>query len=135
VAAFQEPAARLLEPDDFVALFVISLFGEVLANDKPLIVRYDGHYYFPIVKDYSEKVFGGDFPARDELPRPVYSDRLESKGNFAIYPPNHFPLRHDRLLRDARPIPRRRRPPTGSARTSSAATCFRGCCTVSGSLC
>ena len=30
----------------FMALFVISLFGEVLANDRPLIVRYDGHYYF-----------------------------------------------------------------------------------------
>src|SRR5476649_950384 len=39
----------------FVALFVISLLGEVLANDKPLLVRYEGHYYFPIVNDRSEE--------------------------------------------------------------------------------
>ena len=47
----------------FTALFVVSLFGEVLSNDRPLVVRYDGHYYFPIVKDYPETLFGGDFPA------------------------------------------------------------------------
>ena len=74
----------------FMALFVISLLGEVLANDKPLLIRYEGHYYFPIVKDYSEKVFGGDFPARVNYLDPYIRDRLESKGNFAIYPPNHF---------------------------------------------
>ncbi|ANB71966.1 ABC transporter permease [Paraburkholderia phytofirmans] len=74
----------------FVSLFVISLFGEVLSNDRPLIVRYDGHYYFPIVKDYSEEIFGGDFPARANYLDPYIRSRLESNGNFAIYPPNHF---------------------------------------------
>ncbi len=74
----------------FVSLFVISLFGEVLSNDRPLIVRYDGHYYFPIAKDYSEKIFGGDFPARANYLDPYIRSRLESNGNFAIYPPNHF---------------------------------------------
>ncbi|MEA3121666.1 MAG: microcin transport system permease protein, partial [Paraburkholderia sp.] len=48
----------------FVTLFVVSLFGEVLANDKPLIVRYEGHLYFPILKNYPETQFGGDFPAK-----------------------------------------------------------------------
>ncbi|AME25404.1 MULTISPECIES: ABC transporter permease [Burkholderiaceae] len=74
----------------FVVLFAISLLGEVLANDRPLIVRYEGHYYFPVVKDYSEKIFGGDFPARTNYLDPYIRDRLESKGNFAIYPPIHF---------------------------------------------
>src|SRR5580698_288987 len=74
----------------FGALFVISLFGELLANDRPLVVRYEGHYYFPIVKDYSELVFGGDFPARANYLDPYIRSRLESKGNFAIYPPNHY---------------------------------------------
>ncbi|MGH8779324.1 ABC transporter permease [Paraburkholderia sp.] len=74
----------------FATLFVISLLGEVLANDRPLIVRYDGHYYFPIVKDYSELTFGGDFPARANYLDPYIRSRLESNGNFAIYPPNHF---------------------------------------------
>jgi microcin C transport system permease protein len=74
----------------FVSLFVISMLGEVLSNDRPLIVRYDAHYYFPIVKNYSEKIFGGDFPARANYLDPYIRSRLESNGNFAIYPPNHF---------------------------------------------
>jgi microcin C transport system permease protein len=74
----------------FATLFVISLLGEVLANDKPLIVRYNGSYYFPIAKDYSELVFGGDFPAHTNYLDPYIRHRLQSGGNFAIYPPNHF---------------------------------------------
>ncbi|MFP3570856.1 ABC transporter permease, partial [Paraburkholderia sp. SIMBA_030] len=64
--------------------------GEVLSNDRPLAVRYDGHYYFPIVKDYPETLFGGDFPARANYLDPYIRSRLQSNGNFAIYPPNHF---------------------------------------------
>ncbi|MFT0170702.1 ABC transporter permease [Paraburkholderia mimosarum] len=74
----------------FVTLFAISMLGEVLANDRPLVVRYDGQYYFPIVKDYPETIFGGDFPARTNYLDPYIRQRLESNGNFAIYPPNHF---------------------------------------------
>jgi microcin C transport system permease protein len=74
----------------FTGLFVISLLGEVLANDRPLIVRYDGHYYFPIVKEYPETLFGGDFPAKTNYLDPYIRDRLSSGSNFAIYPPNHF---------------------------------------------
>ena len=74
----------------FVSLFAISLLGEVLSNDRPLVVRYNGQYYFPIVKDYSETLFGGDFPARANYLDPYIRSRLESNGNFAIYPPNHF---------------------------------------------
>jgi microcin C transport system permease protein len=74
----------------FTGLFVISLLGEVLANDKPLIVRYDGHYYFPIVKEYPETLFGGDFPAKTNYLDPYIRGRLSSGSNFAIYPPNHY---------------------------------------------
>ncbi|MGI4859769.1 MAG: ABC transporter permease [Janthinobacterium lividum] len=74
----------------FLALFVISLFGEVLANDKPLLVRYEGHTYFPIFHTYSEKVFGGDFPARANYLDPYIRQRLTKGNNFAIYPLNHF---------------------------------------------
>lgn len=45
----------------FTLLFVLSLFADVLCNDKPLLVRYDGHYYFPLLVDYPETAFGGDF--------------------------------------------------------------------------
>ncbi|NIU63071.1 MAG: ABC transporter permease, partial [Pseudomonas stutzeri] len=45
----------------FCAMVVASLFAEVLSNDRPLIVRYEGQTYFPIVHEYPETVFGGDF--------------------------------------------------------------------------
>jgi microcin C transport system permease protein len=45
----------------FLVLFGISLFAEFIANDRPLIVSYDGELYFPVLKDYPETVFGGEF--------------------------------------------------------------------------
>ncbi|RKP59314.1 ABC transporter permease [Pararobbsia silviterrae] len=77
----------------FVAMCVVSLFAEVLANDRPLVVRYDGHYYFPIVRNYSELTFGGDFPAMTNYLDPYIRKRLQSGRNFAIYAPN--PYRYD----------------------------------------
>src|SRR5512140_1577073 len=47
----------------FCTVVVLSLFAEVLSNDRPLVVRYQGEFYFPMVRDYPEKVFGGDFDA------------------------------------------------------------------------
>jgi microcin C transport system permease protein len=45
----------------FSLLFGLSLFAEVLANDKPLLVRHDGAFYLPILRFYPETAFGGDF--------------------------------------------------------------------------
>lgn len=54
----------------FLSLFFVSLFAEIIANDKPLLVEYKQTYYFPVVQNYSELEFGGeiDIPAdyRDE---------------------------------------------------------------------
>ncbi|AJX34087.1 ABC transporter permease [Burkholderia oklahomensis] len=74
----------------FAVLFAISLFADVLSNDRPLVVRYEGHYYFPIVKDYPETRFGGDFPAKANYLDPYIRSKIESSGNFAIYPPNRY---------------------------------------------
>jgi microcin C transport system permease protein len=94
----------------FVTLFVLSLFAEVLANDQPLIVRYEGHYYLPIFNNYSELTFGGDFPAKTNYLDPFIRSRIESHGNFAIYAPNHF--RYDTVdYFAARPYPA---PPTAN---------------------
>ena len=74
----------------FGILFVLSLFAEVLSNDKPLIVHYDGGYYFPIFKFYSERQFGGDFDTEADYTDP-YVKKLLSKGsNWAVYPPNDY---------------------------------------------
>jgi microcin C transport system permease protein len=74
----------------FSTLFVLSLLGEVISNDRPLVVRYDGHYYFPIVRDYPETLFGGDFAARTNYLDPYIRNRLEANGNFALYAPNRY---------------------------------------------
>src|SRR5690606_36061596 len=46
----------------FLALFMLSLGAELIANDKPLVVRYDGQWFFPVFKRYPETTFGGEFP-------------------------------------------------------------------------
>lgn len=46
----------------FLSLLTISLFSELIANDKPLIMSYHDRLYFPIFKTYTDLEFGGDFP-------------------------------------------------------------------------
>ncbi|MGS9159638.1 ABC transporter permease, partial [Salmonella enterica subsp. enterica serovar Infantis] len=43
----------------FLVVFSLSLCAELIANDQPLLVRYEGQWYFPLVKIYSERDFGG----------------------------------------------------------------------------
>lgn len=74
----------------FLTLFGISLFAEVLSNDKPLAVRYQGAWYFPLVKSYPETVFGGDFPTPTDYLDPYIHKRFSEPGNFALYPLNHY---------------------------------------------
>lgn len=72
----------------FLALFLASLGAEFLANDRPLLIRYQGSFYFPIVADYPETEFGGSFPIPD-YQDPWLIDQIESSG-FMIWPPIHF---------------------------------------------
>jgi len=71
----------------FTAMVVLSLFAEVLANDRPLLVRFNGGFYFPMVNDYPETLFGGDFATPADYLDPFIKDKLTSGGNWAIYPP------------------------------------------------
>ena len=48
----------------FGVLFGLSLFAELIANDKPILVSYQGEWRMPIVSFYSERDFGGDFPTQ-----------------------------------------------------------------------
>lgn len=74
----------------FSALVVLSLFAEVLSNDKPLVARYQGELYFPLFKDYSEKTFDGDFETPADYLDPFIREKLSQDGNWAIYPPNPY---------------------------------------------
>jgi microcin C transport system permease protein len=70
----------------FLVLFVISLFAEVIANDRPLLIFYDGQYYFPLFETYPETTFGGFFPTEAEYTDPAVKDMIAEKG-WAIWPP------------------------------------------------
>ncbi|MET3377871.1 microcin C transport system permease protein [Variovorax paradoxus] len=74
----------------FSALVVLSLFADVLSTDKPLVVRYEGKTYFPVLRDYSEKTFGGDFETPADYLDPFIEQRITQGGNWAIYAPNRY---------------------------------------------
>lgn len=64
----------------FVFIFIISLFSEIIANDKPLLVRYKGEFYFPIFAEYTDKFFGGDFPTPADYKDPLIVSNIEHNG-------------------------------------------------------
>lgn len=74
----------------FCTLVVLSLFAEVISNDKPLVVRYNGEFYLPLMKDYPETTFGGDFQTATDYLDPFIREQLTKDGNWAIYPPNPY---------------------------------------------
>ena len=74
----------------FCALVVGSLFAELLSNDRPLIVRYEGRTYFPLVKDYAETVFGGDFETPADYLDPFIRDQITRGDNWALYALNPY---------------------------------------------
>ena len=69
---------------------MLSLFAEVLSNDKPLVVRYEGQCYFPIVRDYPEKTFGGDFETPTDYLDPFIREQSRQGGNWAMFAPNPY---------------------------------------------
>jgi microcin C transport system permease protein len=69
----------------FLFLLVLSLFAELIANDKPLLVEYDGTLYFPIFITYPETAFGGDFQTEAEYRDPVVRGLIEEKG-WMVWP-------------------------------------------------
>ena len=88
----------------FCALVGLSLFAEVLSNDKPLLVRYEGKTYLPLVNDYPETVFGGDFHTPTDYLDPFIRERLSAGDNWAIYPPNPYgPRTINYFARDPNP--------------------------------
>ena len=74
----------------FCALVLLSLCAEVLSNDRPLLVRYEGQTYWPLLKDYPETTFGGDFHTPTDYLDPFIRQRLAADGNWALFPPNRY---------------------------------------------
>ena len=74
----------------FLVLFVISLFAEFIANDKPLFVSYDGRWYFPVFVSYSETTFGGEFETAADYRDPYLQKLIAEKGGRMIWPPIRY---------------------------------------------
>ncbi|MGD8484027.1 MAG: ABC transporter permease [Thioalkalispiraceae bacterium] len=74
----------------FGILFVLSLFAELLSNDKPLLISYQDELYVPILVSYPETTFGGDFDTEADYIDPYVRELITTGDNWAIYPPNPF---------------------------------------------
>ena len=74
----------------FTLLFVISLFAEFIANDKPFLLEYDGHYYFPALVTYPETTFGGEFETAADYRDPYVQKLITDKGGYLLWPPIRY---------------------------------------------
>jgi microcin C transport system permease protein len=74
----------------FAVLFAISLLAEVLSNDKPLVAKYEGRWYFPVLQTLPETTFGGDFPTPTDYLDPLIRENLAKPGHFALFPLNPY---------------------------------------------
>ena len=66
----------------FVFLFVLSLFAELIANDRPLAVKYKNNWYFPLISNYTEQAFGGDFPTQADFRDPYIVKNIKENGKI-----------------------------------------------------
>ena len=74
-------------------LFVLSLFAELLCNDRPYIISFNDKLYFPIFKFYPEKEFGGKYLTEADYVSLRNSDLFKKEGNWMLLPPvPHSPL-------------------------------------------
>lgn len=73
----------------FLLLFTAAMCSEIIANDKPIILKYKGEFYFPIFSMYTDKTFGGDFDTEAIYRDPFTSSEIEKNG-WMLWPPIRF---------------------------------------------
>ncbi len=81
----------------FGTLFVVSLFAELIANDRPILVRYDGAFYVPVLKAYPETTFGGEFATVTDYKDPYVAKLIDAKG-WMLWPA--IPFRYDTIVKN-----------------------------------
>ena len=70
----------------FGVLFVLSLFAEFIANERPLVLEYKNELYFPVVKDYPETEFGGFFETPTDYRDPYVQNLIKETGGWIVWP-------------------------------------------------
>ena len=81
----------------FSLLFLISIFANFIANDKPLLIKYNNQIYFPVIKEYSETLFGGDFETEADYRDPYVKELINNNG-WMIWP--IIPYTYNTIIRD-----------------------------------
>ena len=66
----------------FLGIFLISLFAEGVANDKPLLVIFEDHLYFPVFETVPESDYGGEFTTEAEYRDDYVRELIENKGSI-----------------------------------------------------
>src|SRR3954447_18621229 len=74
----------------FLVLFGASLGSEIIANNQPLMVDYDGKYYFPVFKTYTETTFGGEFETAADYRDPYLQKQIDEKGGWILWAPIRY---------------------------------------------
>ncbi len=74
----------------FIGLCLICLGGELIANDKPLVIRYHDTFYFPFLSDYLETDFGGELPFQPDYASSYVHKLIEDQGGWMLFPPIPF---------------------------------------------
>jgi microcin C transport system permease protein len=85
----------------FLGLFGLSLGAELIANDRPLLIRYQGRFYLPVFQTYPETTFGGVFPTEAVYRDPAVAALIGEQG-WMLWPP--IPFRYDTINYDL-PVP------------------------------
>lgn len=73
----------------FSIIFTITLFAEFIANDKPILIKYNDTFYTPIFNFYAENEFGGDFETEADYKDKYVKDLINEKG-WIIWPPIRY---------------------------------------------
>ena len=73
----------------FIILFVLSLFAEFIANDKPILLKYQDNYYMPILRAYDEKTFGGELESETDYRDPFIAEKINAEG-WMVWPVIRF---------------------------------------------
>lgn len=79
----------------FTIIFGLCLFAEVLVNDKPLLIQHNGNWFFPLIIEYSELDFGGEFATVADYHDPYIQELIKKRG-WILWPP--VPFHYDTII-------------------------------------
>jgi microcin C transport system permease protein len=98
IAIFRQNRRGFISFWIFLVLFAVTLPAEFVANDRPLLIRFDNRWYFPVLVDYSEDAFGADLmPTEAEYTDPDVAKAINAHG-WMIWPP--VPFSYDTIVKN-----------------------------------